>query len=292
MIKRSLLFTVLLFVVYDLCVRIPQIRGRFIPQSQWQVNLVKAQEFALQKMHAPNIIVGSSLSARLSEADLGPLYDNIGFSGGSALTGIELVSRNPTGVKTVYIETNLVSRKVDAPVIENVFRPVFYELRQLLPSLREKYQPASFFAGKLGVRVISTIIVPFDRFVSKSPLSNGPDEELFSRLLAEQQNAFKAEISADLLNSCLDELTRQIGHLRSIGIRCVLVEMPIDGSLTHLPLAEQIREALKQRFPVSQYTWISPDPMHAYATKDGVHLTGVEARAFVQRIQDFSIAGK
>jgi hypothetical protein len=141
MIKKTLLIALGIFLVYNLCLGRRSFRDHFVVQSQWQENITKAQEYLLDDRPHPYVLVGSSLFGRLIEADLGPGFRNIAFSGGSLFTGLELVARKPADTKIVFIETNMILRDTDEAVLSNAFRPVLAPLRTYLPGLRERCQP-------------------------------------------------------------------------------------------------------------------------------------------------------
>ena len=62
-------------------------------QNQLQQNYSYAQDFIYEKK-TPNIIVGSSMAARMKNEFLADNYYNLSFGGGSVLTGLEIIKRS------------------------------------------------------------------------------------------------------------------------------------------------------------------------------------------------------
>ena len=290
MIKRIFILAAVFFVLYNLCLIAMPLRDRFVVQSQAQENIAKAQEFLLDTHTVPFVVVGSSLGARLTEERLGPKFCNLAFSGGSAFTGLELIERRPGATKIVFIETNMLMRGKDEGVLANAFRPVFSNLRNYLPGLRERWQPANFVAGKVGEKIVAGALSPLTRMHSQTQKNNSPDNQdvLFQRLLADEHGIYANAPDQIKLGAQIDKLKERVKGFEARGIRCVFVEMPIDASLIDLPLASTVRSALFEGFPPRSYRWVLPQAGRKYITTDGSHLTGEEAVDFGNRLRTCS----
>lgn len=286
MITRTLLTTLCLFIIYNLCLLIPAVNQRFVVQSQWQENLVKAQEYLVDRNPRPYVLVGSSLMARFSEESFGPNFYNLALKGGSALTGLELIDRKPEKPAVVFVEINMLLRDADQPVLNNAFRPVFSQLRHYVPALREKFQPANLFAGKIGEKIVAIGAKPLQRVDStvSSRNSNTNEDPVFLQLLEIERTRCSQLPESTLLELRSNQLKRYIDRLAQNGVRVVLVEMPIDRRLEDLPLTTSIRDRMHALFPPGQFTWVEPDRGRRYVTTDGMHLAGDSLTSFAQKI--------
>jgi len=108
MIKIILLFA-FLFIIYNLYLLFagPKI---VMLQNQQQKNYSFAQDFMYENK-ANNIIVGSSMAARMNNDFLPKDFYNLSFSGGSVLTGLEIIKKSGFLPSRIYIENNIIFRK-------------------------------------------------------------------------------------------------------------------------------------------------------------------------------------
>ena len=106
-------------------------------QNQSQGNIVAAQEFIYNEK-APNIIVGSSMAARMKKEFLPSDYLNLSFGGGSALTGLEILKKSGFIPKTIFVENNVIFRNKDKKMIDSLFYPILWKIKNYLPSLQPK----------------------------------------------------------------------------------------------------------------------------------------------------------
>lgn len=287
MITRTLLIALALFLAYNLILSLAPLPGWFVTQSQWQENIAKAQDYLLAERPHRCVLVGTSLAARLSERHLGPDFRNVSFSGGSPITGLELVRRSPGDTQVVVIETNLFFRDVDDAVLSNAFRPALSGLRSYLPALQEKYQPANFIAGKLGEKLLATGFTAASNWTHRRDRAAGPavNPALCGQLLSGHRKTHARAPDPALLKRQAARLQHEVRQLEALGISCVFVEMPVDRSLMAMPLDCATRACLMDCFPPAQYRWIQPREDHDYRTTDGLHLTGDEARAFAAELR-------
>jgi hypothetical protein len=282
MIVRSLLFGLGLFVLYSLCLLAPPFRDRFLIQSQWQENVVKAQTYHLAHTERPCVVVGSSLAARLVFTDFQSISYDLSFLGDGPLTGLEIIRRSSAPPALVLIETNMVMREVNSPLIDGTFRPGFSHLRPVLPAIREQYQPGNFLAGKLGDKLLQySLRWTKNALPTPGRDASGSTGDQNTRSIGDHQFALQKQENEILpapapLDRNIRLLREYVSALEKRGCRCVFFEMPIESSLRHLPLPTLIREKLKAEFPTQ--TWISPD--RDYPTVDGVHLSGSQAKIY------------
>jgi hypothetical protein len=128
------------------------VSGGVLPASegvtQRQNNIVRAQRYVYQDdSDLKMVIVGSSLAANVNEKYIGEGVKNIAFGAGVSKTGLEIVKRSKSKPQSILVEINDVDflRKIDADLLDSLYHPIFYLLRQYVPMLREEYRPVSVF---------------------------------------------------------------------------------------------------------------------------------------------------
>jgi hypothetical protein len=286
MIKRSLLWGVALFFLYQVFLLIPAAPTRFTVQSLWQDNLVRTQEYLLLDRAPDLVIVGSSLSRGFEPAWFGDRCYNLAATGGNVLSGLEVIRRADHSPKRVLVETNMIMQDEIEGLLENAYRPVIGPLRAHLLPLRERYQPANFGGWLLGDQLLRTALqaahVPV--FLERQ-IHAVRDPARFPQFLTVQQEARRRMHEPRKLQNKIDRLKSVLNDLKARGVQCMLVEMPFDSSLAELPETKQVSQSLTENFPADRYMWIRPDKAHDYETTDGVHLTENELSAFAAQIK-------
>jgi len=147
---RSILRPVLIFLFLMSFYHV-LVSGGVLPASDGasvsQGNIVKAQRYVYQDdSDLKMVIVGSSLTAYLNVEDIGEGVKSIALGGGASQTGLEIVKRSKSKPRIVLVEINdTIIRKIDSELLDSLYHPIFYWLRQYLPMLREEYRPISIF---------------------------------------------------------------------------------------------------------------------------------------------------
>jgi len=255
----------LLFITYNIYVAVcnPHIT-RY--QNQWQKNTSVAQDFIYGKK-AESVIVGSSLSARLNQNLLPETFFNLSFSGGSVLTGLEIIKRTGYIPKHLYIETNLVFRFKSKKMLDPLFYPIWWQIKTYIPALQEKYQPLNVLLSKNLCSKPSNLNLT----TTKGPkLYKDSKENInlqrFNLMMKQRKVAYKKP----LYRRHLKDLKELLKYFKNNGTQIVFFEMPIDHELAMSPKAQERREIIKNGF---HHTWLPLTKYKDYVTTDGHHLT-------------------
>lgn len=223
----------------------------------------------------PDVLVGSSLTQRLPSAALGPNFNNLALSGGSALTGLAIVVKSPGAPRRVLVEINKIDLGLDDRLLRDTFDEPAFTARRFIIALRKGYQPLSLLYGLLRGR------------------AGGQDTNAEPALNAAQRHDVMAA-SARSLQTKLDEKTMQenvrrlvamAAEARQRGITLALYEMPIEPALQNLPRPRQIRDAVRAALPPGSACWIAirlPGGAHTY---DGQHLSSSDATAAAEYLR-------
>ncbi len=287
MIKKYILITVSLFLLYNLFVYLAPLPT--LPQNQWQQNVIRAQEYIYDPKADQIVIVGSSMAARLDGDLLPKNCYNLSFGGQSVQDGLEIIRKSHARPRAILIEANILTAPVNKPFIDGLFTPVLYSLRKVFPALRERNQPVCIVAGcfQRTIQLASSMARYFSLLPGIQVAPHKPAE-----ILDEDQRKVRAELIAYAVeeNNRTPEKTFLLAQrniliqyrqfLKTTGIPVLLFEMPVDPRLRSTANYSIIRELTHDIFDPRQYTYLERIDNHPFNTTDGVHLDRSSATAF------------
>jgi len=246
-------------------------------QNQWQDNIIKAQKYIYEKRDIPYVVAGSSLSARIALSFLPKDYYNLSFSGGSVLTGLEVIIKSDKTPKVVLIETNVIMRASDKKFLYSLFNPGMHLMRTYLPMTKDQFQPMAVF----GTPIVQMLLTSAGFFGENENAGiKQQQNKAFDIGLKRQQESFSKPPNAEILNERIESFKRSVATLQKRGVKVVFFEMPIHPSLYGTPQTIIIKKALLNTFPADKYDWI-PSPAPAdYHTTDGMHLNNESAHRY------------
>jgi hypothetical protein len=276
MIKKSLLFALILFISYTLFVLFLAPKWWNASQHQWQDNLIKAQHYIYSDSDSiTNVILGSSLSCRLITDSLPQTY-NLSFSGQSIYDGLFIVTHKEELPKHVFIEMNVALRTGSDDFTSSLYTPVMSYLKRIFPSLRADQQPIGII-GRLTAYFYRTKIAKQYHDQSAQVKTTKVTDDLFNKMLKIQIKDYSVHPDSALMNSCFEKLKEYVSILEKKGVKIVFFEIPVNNELKELPKAVAIRERFYHDFPPTTYSYIKPPDTIFYKTTDGQHLSGSEA---------------
>lgn len=263
-ITKTILIFVVLFVSYNIYLFIAKPEITML-QNQQQKNYSFPQDFIYDNK-AKNIIVGSSMAARMFNDFLPKDYYNLSFSGGSVLTGLEIIKKSGFIPKNIYIENNVIFRKKDEKLLSSLFFPVMWQIKRYIPALKEKYQPLSIMASKLKGSYGKT---------HEEHMNVKRDENIFNMTIKLQIKNYNKSL-VDYQNK-LNKLKELITYFENKGTKILFFEMPIYEKLANSIKAKEQRAIIKSNF---NNKWLDlPNNKH-YKTTDGIHLMYKSAYTF------------
>lgn len=272
MIKRSLIVFLILAVLYTFFVWLMPPYGR--AQHQNQQNIVLAQKYMYKtNRYRATVMVGSSLATRVVTDSLPGVF-NLSFGGLSVFDGLYIVQHSPGLPRRILIETNTLLRGSSNDFLHALFHPVSFFARKHIPSLREEMQPLPNAIGYIteaivNLRSASTAIRP------SKPLNTA----VFNTMLADKRMEYEGSIDTVLLAAQLSELLKHVEWFKAREVEIIFFELPINHSLTNLPVPVALRSAIRQYFMHTGVQFVSlPDT--PYTSSDGIHLPKEEALAY------------
>jgi hypothetical protein len=288
-IKKSIVTAVGMLVAYHFI--LPHLSHRFYQiLGMRRSNYLRAQQYVFDTPSETNVVIGSSLSANLSDQILGPSYYKLTFPGGSILTGLEMVRRAHKRPTVVLIETDVLVRNADEELLHDLFSPWLLALRRCSPTFREQGRPSNFIGGFAEACVRKSCQLTFRVFASDQavPMTSSPsgqvDPAMFERLLRIAREESQHPPSVAQMTPIIDRLREHVQALTTEGLMCVFFELPSDSSLVNMPLQTAQRKMMEDSFPRAEFNWVTFHANHYYHTSDGVHLVRADADLVTERL--------
>jgi len=228
-----------------------------------QANITAAQQYIYETDKTSFVLLGSSLTTVLKDTPLKNLFYNLSFNAGSALTGLEIISRSDKTPHIIFIETNMIINLKNHAFINRLFSPFIWKLRGFFPILQGQYQPVNVFLSAIKNRFGASKI-------KKKTLKT--DSAVFKKILALKKEQFSIRPTISLVKPTMVELKRLITLLERRGSKIVFFEMPVHAELAASKRALFIQKIFRQYFPKKDYPWITIADHNAYQTIDGIHL--------------------
>jgi hypothetical protein len=255
--------------------------GQPVAQNQWAANRITAERFLLAG-DFDTVLVGSSATTRLPAAELGQQVTNLGMTGVTALSGLELVLTHVRAQGRaqgrVAIETDFLYWHDDRVLVGEALAPVRRWLLRALPAARTENQPLN-------------VLLRLTKRDADAPAgaSADPAQAAAARAVREAEVARQAvELARPLpqpdWSGALARLQAMVAELRAHGLRVAFYEMPIDPRLLDAPRQVAERAELKRRFP--DVAWLELPRVADEDTTDGIHLAPVPAARIAVKLRE------
>ena len=294
---RSILRPVLIFLFLMSFYHV-LVSGGVLPASEGasliQNNIVKAQRYVYQDdSDLKMVIVGSSLAANLNVKQIGEGVKSIALGGGSSKTGLEIIKRSNSKPPIVLVEINdTIVRPIDAELLDSLYHPIFYWMRQYLPMMREEYRPISVFINSLKSRSQQNLKM-MTREALDSLEGRNITPELSQKAIqmtVDVESTPLSEKDAETMKQEAELVKTQIAEIKkNIGAKVVLFDIPLESRVNAAIRRKQVRELAKKLFPPDRFEWLPPPKEREWRTNDGVHLIRSDARDFAEFLRDNTI---
>jgi len=274
------------------------VSGGVVPASDGssvnQGNIVKAQRYVYQDdSDLKMVMVGSSLAANLNEKYIGEGVKSVALGGRSSQTGLEIVKRSNSKPRVVLVEINdTIIRKIDSELLDSLYHPIFYWMRQYLPMLREEYRPVSVFINSLKSRSQRNKEL-MSREALDSLEGRNVTPELTQKTIqdtVDTQSKPLSEKDAKNMKEEADLMKNQIAEIKkNTGAKVVLFDIPLESRVNATLRMKQVRELAKKLFPPDRFEWLPPPKEREWRTNDAIHLIRSDARDFAEFLRDNTI---
>jgi len=294
---RSILRPVLIFLFLMSFYQV-LVSGGVVPASDGvsvnQNNIVRVQRYVYQDdSDLKMVMVGSSLAANLNIKHIGEGVKSVALGGRSSQTGLEIVKRSKSKPRLVLVEINdTIIRQIDSELLDSLYHPIFYGMRQYLPMLREEYRPVSVFINYLKSRSKQN-----KKLMSREALDSLEGRNVTPEL---SQKAIQATVDiqskplsekdAKNMKQEADLIKNQIAEIKkNSGAKVVLFDIPLESRVNATLRKKQVRELAKKLFPPDRFEWLPPPKEREWRTYDSIHLIGSDARDFSEFLRDNTI---
>lgn len=210
------------------------------------------------------VLVGSSIGWRLKEEYFSlALVRNLSLAGGSPVTGLEIVAKQPALPKYVLIETNILSRPVDRALVDRFTGPE---------------QSETF------LRPVRTAIAAYEAWNHAPPdparlraaharLLKEPPSDFDNRVYVERVvKGMNAEDPGAATRDNVALIKQLISGIERRGARALLIDIPFAPEVEKTRAAQMSSEIVRSAFP-DREAWLSIDvPPDELRWADGVHL--------------------
>lgn len=289
MIKKATGLAVALLVAYNMFVS-QFTRPWFFPApNMFHNNRICAQELIFGQRRCDVIVVGTSMTRTLVDA-LPENWCNMGLNGLSSLDGLEIVSRAGMKPSLILVEVNVMDRLLNTEFVESLFVPGLGFLRERLPALQARYEPASFALGCWRVARGYRQWRHEGRNAKKKTHTDDSESRGQSARHANfasmfiQQGIVKRQTLPDrlIVEQYVARLKAHVDILMAAGISVILFELPEHESLFHSPARNYERQVLREMIPGSAYIYLPTPECRMYQTSDGSHLDAPSAARYCQ----------
>ena len=272
MIKKSLIIFVILFALFNIAATFTLPDDKYA-QSDFQRNVIKADQYIYSNHEYKAVILGSSLAHRM-QTDYLPGFYNLALSGMSVYDGGAVLLSREMLPKTVFIEINVIQRPRSESFSPEFESPVYAFFKRIFPALRTENQPVILIKKAIDQIKASIRPKPVSKNRNKIAARNiYLPERLFKSLLAIQIKDYSKRDTA-LANKAIVSLKQLVQKIESRGSKVVFFEMPVNPIIQQSPKATLIKELVAKNFPQHQLITIPPT---TFKTRDGLHLAQKEA---------------
>jgi len=262
----------------------------FLPSSeginQWQANIIKAEKYVYSKnSNSPIVLVGSSLTNNLPTKYFSSQVANLGMSGGSAQTGLEIVRRKQTKPSLLLVELNdTIGRKLDNKLVNPLFHPLTSFLKLHLPMFRQEYRPTSVLIQYLENNYKQKNRMKVNPQDEKQVVDSDFRKKMIKQLVEDRNTELDAQ-QKQLIIKQAEFIKDQITDIQKEAVRVILFDIPGEPVVDNTIKQKQIRELLKSTFPKTSFEWLPELPKRKWVTSDGIHLVQSNAREYVFEVE-------
>ncbi|WP_143099481.1 hypothetical protein [Bradyrhizobium sp. cf659] len=224
------------------------------------------------------VLVGSSVAWRLKEEYFSlPRFRNLALAGGSPVTVLEILARQPSLPKIILIETNILSREPDSELIGQFSGRARAEAPFLRPvraavAAHERWNHASPKAAQARAEQ--------DRLLKELPstFDNKAYLDLALRQMNEGESTGPVRVNVARISELIDDVQRR-------GSRAFLIEIPFEAGIEDSRLVTTSKAIVHAAFP-DRSLWLPINPPRGELRwADGVHLDERSALIVVRAIE-------
>lgn len=254
--------------------------------NQRQVNVIKAERYVYNQSEPNVVLVGSSLTAEISEQYFNSdRFTNIALAGGCSQTSLDLVQFKPEKPNILLVEMNdTIIQKIDSQLTDSIRNPGLNLLKTYVPIFREEYQPISVF-----VHYLKTLSQGKKEEEGEAEANRIPNREFRETLISRLLEGHKRNLSEEIKETIIEQaqfIQDQLTAIERENVRVVLFDIPGEQRLADTVRRTQVTNLLRSLFPPDTYEWLPEPPSTDWTTYDGIHLIGSDAKKYALFIKE------
>jgi hypothetical protein len=287
-IARLIGAAVVVVVCYSIFVRLASPRVYITNIPAGERNEIIAERYVYGLIQPDAVIVGSSMSRRLGYGDdarLSRSFYNLALDGAGPLTGMALIAARSEKPRVVLVETNWLQRPLDREFLDNVAGFPQRLVRTAFAGLRQEFKPATLLRSVLSGRL--NFPQPDDP-ATPPPSGIDADPDTLPTSLRYTIAHYGGAPSEKRQNIDADAviLRKQVSNLEALGVRVVLVDLPMHRDLKAAPAFHATKAALERELPRDRFRWLPLPDDDSFHTVDSIHLTGLSALRLTLLLRD------
>jgi hypothetical protein len=280
MIKRSLLCTLVLVVLYSLYI------GFFKPghvvQYTLQNNLIRAQNYIYSdSVKGSDLVIGTSMSAKINQDKLPKNVYLLAGAGFSVYDGMSLVLNAKTHPKYVFIEENSILLPERPDYIKYLFNVPDYYRKKYMVSMRDGFQPAGEFYNAVSIHTAPRIAVftryffnPMLRiFYKGKQIPVNPDDYYTGEKM-------RSNSDTNMIKATFVRLREKVNELEKNGAKVCFYRVPNEHDVFYSYVSLKIMSYFPRYFPPSKYTYLPNPNIYEYHMPDQIHMDDTSCTRF------------
>ncbi|GAO45235.1 hypothetical protein [Flavihumibacter petaseus] len=276
MILKSIITALLGLTIYNIVVIqfFPNVK---VSRHYWQENQIKAQTYVFGNSTPDQVIVGSSLSARLNDKNL-PGYGKLSFIGQTVFEGFRVILQRKDLPAKIFVETNYLLRPLSPDFNSSLENPVLFYARSKMEGLRDEKQPLAIVSNKLD-----NLVKPVVNALARSQAPGTKPSETnphFENALNNNIEASNRIVDSNEVEQRFALLKTYVDRFVGRGAEVIFFEMPVHPKVAACTIPKAIRKKMKEYFPPTVYKYIEQPDCTPYQTTDGIHLQLGEADTY------------
>lgn len=284
MVKRSLICTLVLVVLYSLYVHFFNVKP--VVQYTLQNNLIRAEKYMYDdSVRSANLLIGTSMSAKINQDKLPKNVYLLAGAGFSIYDGMALIKASGRHPKYVFLEVNSILVAERSDYIKFLFNMPDYYRKKYLVSMRDGYQPAGQFYSSTAVHTAPRIqwfthyfFNPIIQMFHKGKVIPVDTKDFYAGA------KMRSNIDTNMIKAAFVQLKAKVNDLEKGGTKVCFYLLPNDPEVYYSYAPRKIRELFPRYFPASAYTYVPPPNIYEYHTTDQIHMDDTSCAKFTKYI--------
>lgn len=231
------------------------------------------EQYTYEYSYKPIVLVGSSIQTYVPSFDCRPKnVASIYLQGDGGLTGLEAIAKLGATPKIVFVETTTLINPTDQELMDAVFRPMYWQIRTLIPPLRTTRNWLVLLSQKFvydrNLYIWLKRPAPMELDLPSQSLAEWNEKRGIPQILDKASRKHYIRKDSDI--RVLNQVVSLVRTLQQRGVRFILYE-PSDPRFAEFSPMKDWREDIRTALPDIEYI-VSPDDKLPLYRWDGSHL--------------------